>query len=65
MSLSEIMAQAGLEKFAEVGLVLFLVLFAGILIYTFRRRNKARFDRARRMPLDDAPTKENGARHHE
>ena len=65
MSLSEIMSQSGLEGYAEVGLVLFLAIFAGVLGYTFRRRNQARFDRARRMPLDDAPVSKEGMRRHD
>ena len=65
MSLSEIMAQAGLTRYAEIGLVLFLLLFLGILVYTFRRRNQAKFERASRMPLEDAPTTTEGARRHD
>lgn len=65
MSLTEIMSHAGLEGYAEVGLVLFLALFLGVLVYTFRKRNKATFDRASRMPLDDAPTRTEGPRRHE
>jgi cbb3-type cytochrome oxidase subunit 3 len=65
VSLTEIMSHAGLEGYAEVGLVLFLLLFLGILVYTFRRRNQATFDRASRMPLDDAPTQTEGPRRHD
>jgi cbb3-type cytochrome oxidase subunit 3 len=55
MRLGEIMSAAGLQVFAEIGLVLFLAIFAGVLAYTFAKRNRALFDRARRAPLDDAP----------
>jgi len=48
------MSAAGLQVFAEIGLVLFLAIFAGVLIYTFSSRNRKVFDRARRAPLDDA-----------
>lgn len=65
MSLSEIMSQAGLEGYAEIGLVLFFALFLGVLVYTFRKRNQAKFDRASRMPLDDAPTQTEGPRRHD
>jgi cbb3-type cytochrome oxidase subunit 3 len=65
MSLSEIMAQAGLTVYAEIGLVLFLILFLGILVYTFRRRNRSKFERARRLPLEDAPITTEGARRHD
>jgi cbb3-type cytochrome oxidase subunit 3 len=54
MRLSEIMSAAGLQVFAEIGLVLFVAIFAGVLVYTFTKRNGATFDRARRAPLHDA-----------
>ena len=54
MRLAEIMSAAGLQVFAEIGLVLFLAIFAGVLVYTFTRRNRATFERARTAPLDDA-----------
>lgn len=55
MRLSEIMGEAGLEAFAEIGLLIFAILFFGVLVYTFAKRNRGTFDRARRAPLDDAP----------
>lgn len=55
MSLSDIMSGSGLHLFAEIGLVLFLLLFAGVLVYTFAKRNREVFERARHAPLDDAP----------
>lgn len=58
MRLSEIMSQAGLAVFAEIGLVLFATLFVGVLVYTFAKRNRATFDRARSAPLHDAPEAE-------
>ena len=54
MRLAEIMSAAGLQVFAEVGLILFVVLFAGVLVYTFTRKNRAMFERARTAPLRDA-----------
>jgi cbb3-type cytochrome oxidase subunit 3 len=54
MRLSEIMSAAGLQVFAEIGLVLFATLFAGVLVYTFAKKNRATFERARSAPLDDA-----------
>lgn len=54
MKLGDVMGAAGLQIFAEIGLVLFLAIFVGVLIYTFSRRNRPVFDRARRAPLDDA-----------
>ena len=35
------------------GLIYLLVLFIGVLAYVFWPRNKATFDRASRMPLDE------------
>jgi cbb3-type cytochrome oxidase subunit 3 len=54
MRLAEIMGAAGLQVFAEIGLVLFLAIFAGVLVYTFHKRNRAVFDRARLAPLVEA-----------
>jgi cbb3-type cytochrome oxidase subunit 3 len=56
------MGAAGLQRFAEIGLLLFTAIFAGVLIYTFARRNRAMFDRARRAPLDDARRAADGER---
>ena len=55
MRLSELMSAASLQLFAEIGLVLFLAIFCGVLVYTFTSRNRATFNRARTAPLDDAP----------
>jgi cbb3-type cytochrome oxidase subunit 3 len=41
--------------FAEIGLVLFVAIFCGVLAYTFARKNRAIFDRARGAALHDAP----------
>lgn len=54
MRLAEIMGAAGLQVFAEIGLVLFLAIFAGVLAYTFNKRNRVTFDRARIAPLVEA-----------
>lgn len=53
MRLSDIMSNARLEIFAEIGLLMFALIFAGVLIYTFSRRNKANFERARHLPLSE------------
>ena len=55
MRLGEIMSAAGLHVFAEIGLVLFLAIFAGVVAYTFTKRNRAVFERARTAPLQDPP----------
>jgi cytochrome c oxidase cbb3-type subunit IV len=37
------------------GLVIFIALFAAVLIYVFKPGNKRKFDHASRMPLQDDP----------
>ncbi len=61
MRLTEIMSAAGLQVFAEIGLVMFLAIFAGVVVYTFNKKNRAIFDRARTAPLDE-PTRADGKR---
>jgi cytochrome c oxidase cbb3-type subunit 4 len=39
--------------FGVTGLLIFVALFAGVLIYTFWPANRKRFDRASRIPLED------------
>jgi cbb3-type cytochrome oxidase subunit 3 len=67
MKLSDIMAHAGLAGYAEIALVLFVFAFLMISWWVFRPTNTAGFDRAARMPLDDAnpvePRSTNGADH--
>jgi cbb3-type cytochrome oxidase subunit 3 len=72
MSLSDIMGAMHVPLYAEVGLVVFVALFAGVLVNLFSRRNRAIFDRARFLPLEedsiaatDAETgRERTTRHH-
>lgn len=43
-----------LAAFAKTwGLVYLMILFAGVLVYALWPRNKEKFDRAARMPLDE------------
>lgn len=37
------------------GMLLFIILFAGVLLYTFWPGNKKRFEHARHIPLEDDP----------
>jgi cbb3-type cytochrome oxidase subunit 3 len=53
MGLSGIMGNAGLEIFAEIGLVIFLVVFAAVVWNTFRKGRKEELEEAGRIPLDD------------
>jgi hypothetical protein len=53
VKLADVMGAARLEVFAEIGLVLFALAFATVLVTTCLRRNRPFFERARRLPLDD------------
>lgn len=53
MHLSDIMGEAGLVSYAEAGLILFVLAFAFIMVYTYSRRNRARYESARFLPLED------------
>ena len=54
MRLSDVIGGSDLAVFAEIALVFFACAFGGVLIYTFTRRNRETFARARQIPLDDA-----------
>lgn len=58
MSLADIMGAAGLTSWAEVGLVISLVTFTGIVVWVFVRK-KSSWEHLRRLPLDDGPTDPN------
>lgn len=53
MSLSEIMSAANLDGYAQVALIAFMIAFALILWRVFSPRNKATYDHARFIPLED------------
>jgi cbb3-type cytochrome oxidase subunit 3 len=55
MKLSDIMGNAGLAVYAEVALVLFLLVFLTLVIAVFRPSQKKRMDAASRLPFDDDP----------
>lgn len=57
MRLSDIMGRAGLAVYAEIALVLFLIVFVAVVIRIFTAR-RADMDRRARMPLEDEPTTE-------
>ena len=65
MKLSAIMSPAGLAMYAEVALLCFFGAFLAILIHTLRSSNRAEFDRASRLPLEDdaTPTRETTHEH--
>jgi cbb3-type cytochrome oxidase subunit 3 len=51
------MGRAGLAVYAEIALVLFLIVFVAVVIRIFTAR-RADMDRRARMPLEDEPTSE-------
>jgi cbb3-type cytochrome oxidase subunit 3 len=55
MKLSDIMAAAGLSFYAQVALVLFLIVFVAIAIRTFLPSCSRELDEAARLPLEDGP----------
>lgn len=54
MSLSDIMSAAGLTSWAEVGLIISMATFAGIVAWVFLRK-KSSWEHMRHLPLDDEP----------
>jgi cbb3-type cytochrome oxidase subunit 3 len=58
MSLGDIMGNAGLSIFAEVALVIFFLVFVGIVIYVISWR-RSKWDHQRNLPLDDGERPDN------
>jgi cbb3-type cytochrome oxidase subunit 3 len=52
MSLADVMGAMHLPVYAEIGLLVFVSLFIGVLVTVFSRKNRATFDRARFLPLE-------------
>ena len=53
MKLSDIMSAAGLSIYADIALVIFLVVFLAITIRTFAPSRGRELDEASRLPFDD------------
>lgn len=53
MSLTEIMSNAGLSRYAEIALLLFFFAFIVIVWRIFRPSRRAWLERQARLPLDD------------
>ena len=62
MKLSDIMEHAGLAFYPSVALVLFFIVFLGILVWVFRRSSRDRWVMDARMPLDDVHPQQPRAR---
>ena len=56
MSLTEIMSNAGLSRYAEAGLLLFFFAFLVILWRVFRPARRRWFEQQAMLPLDDDPS---------
>jgi cytochrome c oxidase cbb3-type subunit 4 len=48
---------------AMAGLILFILLFAGVLVYAFWPGNRKKFERASRIPLDNDTGDQPGDKH--
>ncbi len=55
LRLSDIVSHSGLAIYAEVALVLFLLVFVGVVISVVRPGSKAQLDAASRIPFNDEP----------
>ncbi len=53
MSLSDLMSGSGLTGFAEWGLIVSILAFLAIVVWTFLKRNRAAQEEMRQLPLDD------------
>ncbi len=53
MSLYDVMSHAGLAIYAEVALILFFLVFVGIVAWTCLPSRSAELEAAGRQPLDD------------
>ncbi len=62
MRLSDIVAHSGLSRYAEIALILFLVVFVAIVIRVFTAR-RAEMDRHARLPLEDGDRPAKESRH--
>jgi hypothetical protein len=62
MRLSDIMSRLDLAVYPEVALVLFLGVFAAVMIRVYGRSRSQEMSRAASMPLEDPPTTVNGSK---
>jgi cbb3-type cytochrome oxidase subunit 3 len=56
MSLTEIMSNAGLTRYAEWALLLFLFAFLLILVRLFRPSQREELEAQAKLPLEDEPS---------
>ena len=53
MKLSDVVGHSGLSGYAEVALVIFLVVFVAVVVRTFWPGGKERLRHVSRLPLED------------
>ncbi len=53
MRLSDIMSHAGLALYAEVAMVIFLIVFLAVLYRTFRPSKRQEYEDMGRLPFED------------
>jgi hypothetical protein len=58
MSLVDLMSGANLTVYAEVALVIFMLVFVSVTAAVVGRKHHVLFERARRMPLDEGAESE-------
>jgi cbb3-type cytochrome oxidase subunit 3 len=59
MSLSELMSNMNLTFWPQVALVIFMVIFVGVVFKTFAKSQQSKHEEASRLPLEgDEPTRE-------
>jgi cbb3-type cytochrome oxidase subunit 3 len=54
MKLSDVVSHSGLSGYAEIALVIFLVVFAAVVVKTFWPGGRDRLRHVSRLPLEDA-----------
>ena len=59
MRLSELMSNMDLSFWPQVALIIFVAIFAGVVVKTFAKSQQTKHEAASRMPLeDDVPQQE-------
>ena len=58
MKIADFVSGLGLQSYAEVALIIFMVVFAGVAVRLMVRGRRDAWDRASQLPLDDGETHE-------
>jgi cbb3-type cytochrome oxidase subunit 3 len=62
MSLTEIMSNAGLSRYAEWALLLFVFAFVLIVVRLYRPSQRDEFEAQAKLPLEDDPSQRHQSR---